>query len=185
MAERFVDHFHFLPGFAVNINKNPVFNYSTGPSSAFSLVLKRGNSEKWDKIAQIRFFVPFRAASLHSWLHLRERIRLPERKNGTKKPKKAFFVPLQPGQKQNEAGSKAALTRQSPSEGARRGTKFLKQDFLPHFFQKPAFEMSERQEKPKSRSALVFSRNQEKNQKPRVAALFVYFSRPSSPFLGQ
>jgi hypothetical protein len=121
-----------------------LFNYSTGLSSAFSLVLKRGNPEKWDKIAQIRFFVPFRAASLHSWLHLLERIRLPERENGTKKPKKALFVPLQPGQKQNEAGSKAALTRQSPSEGARRGTKFLKQDFLSHFFQKPAFEMSKR-----------------------------------------
>ena len=149
LAERFVDHFHFLPGFAVNINKNPVFNYSTGPFSAFSLVLKRGNPEKWDKIAQIR-----------------------------------FFVPLQPGQKQNEAGSKAALTRQSPSEGARRGTKFLKQDFLSHFFQKPAFEMSERQEKPKSRSALIFSRNQEKNQKPRVAAFCLFFPTFFT-FLGQ
>ena len=92
---------------------------------------KKGNPEKWDKIAQIR-----------------------------------FFVPLQPGQKQNEAGSKAALTRQSPSEGARRGTKFLKQDFLSHFFQKPAFEMSERQEKPKSRSALVFHGIRKKTKNP-------------------
>ncbi|MBR0158793.1 MAG: hypothetical protein IJM24_06910, partial [Clostridia bacterium] len=90
---------HFRPFF--NTGTDPLFNYSTGLSSAFSLVLKRGNPEKWDKIAQISFFVPFRAASLHSWLHLRERIRLPERENGTKKPKKALFVPLQPGQKQN------------------------------------------------------------------------------------
>ena len=83
----------------------------------------------------------------HSWLHRCDRSRLPERESGTKRREKALFVPLQPGQKRYEAVSEAALTRRSSSEGAQSGTKFLKRDFLSHFFQNLAFEMSKRHEK--------------------------------------
>ena len=67
---------------------------------------------------------------------------------GTKKRKKEHFVPLPPGQKRYEAVAKAAIDPPNPSEGAQSGTKFLKRDFLSHFFQNLAFEMSKRHEKP-------------------------------------
>ena len=61
---------------------------------------------------------------------------------------------MQPGQKRYKAVSKASMTRQNPSEAAQSGTKFLKRNFLSHFFQNPAFGMSKRHEKPKLKSVV-------------------------------
>ena len=102
--------------------------------SAFSLILRKENPEKWDKIAQIKIFVPLRAASLYSWLHLRDRNRLHELKSGTKRAEKGTFCPISADQKRHEAMPKTVLTRKSPSEGARSRTKNAQTEiFVPLF----------------------------------------------------